>query len=153
MLTPAALGILYLLAVAWPLAKTDFKEHRLPNRLVLPAFGVTLVGQLAALLLGDEMQKLWQALSISLLVFSLGLLMNRYAGLGMGDVKLLAAMALSLGWFSGELVFYSVLLASVLATLAVVWLRIRNKATASQAIALGPYLLLGYLAVSFTQLQ
>ena len=44
----SALGLGYLALTAWPLAKTDILELRLPNKYVLPAFPITWLGQLAA---------------------------------------------------------------------------------------------------------
>ncbi|MFM6979962.1 MAG: prepilin peptidase [Micrococcales bacterium] len=146
MFSPALLSICYLLAVAWPLAKIDIREHRLPNKLVLPSFAVTLAGQLAAVLVGESWMKIVHALAVALLVFACGLVMNRWAGLGMGDVKLLAAMAFSLGWFSSSAVFYCVFIALVLAGLFVL---VRRKFR-NQSIALGPFLIAGFLLSSIS---
>lgn len=146
MLTPALLGIAYLLVVAWPLAKTDLREHRLPNRLVLPAFPITLAGQLLAVMWNSNWMQLLHSLAVALLVFAVGLVMNRYAGLGMGDVKLLAAMSLALGWFSSTAVFLGMLVALVLASIAVL-IRIHR---ATSAVPLGPYLLAGFLCATFS---
>jgi leader peptidase (prepilin peptidase)/N-methyltransferase len=147
MFTPAALGILYLLAVAWPLARIDIREHRLPNRLVLPAFAATLIGQLVTLLLGESPQRILRALAVAFLVFTLGLLCNRYAGLGMGDVKLLAAMALALGWFNASVLMALILVACASALL------VSFRAGLKRAIALGPHLFVGFGASVFALLQ
>lgn len=147
MFTPAALGILYLIAVAWPLTKIDIREHRLPNRLVLPAFAVTLLGQLMTLLLGESWQRILHVLAVAFLVFALGMLCNRYAGLGMGDVKLLAAMALALGWFNA-----SVLLALIVVACASALL-VSFRAGLKRAIPLGPHLFVGFGASVFALLQ
>lgn len=55
-------GTFYLLAVAWPLSKIDIREHRLPNRLVLPAFPISLVGQTIASAISNQ----WQNLTVAL---------------------------------------------------------------------------------------
>lgn len=153
MFTIAALPILYLVVVAWPLASIDWREHRLPNRLVLPTFVIAFVAQLAEILLGESLNRLFGAFAISFLVFALGLCMNRYAGLGMGDVKLLAAMALSLGWFSAELVFVLTLVSTLLAAGYLLVLKIRRTGKLNQAIAFGPFLLGGFLVAVVTHLQ
>ncbi|MEY4019430.1 MAG: hypothetical protein RLZZ590_730, partial [Actinomycetota bacterium] len=58
----AWLGPIYLLTVAWPLTRIDLRERRLPNRLVVPAFPVTLLGQLLASVLGGS----WLSLGIAI---------------------------------------------------------------------------------------
>lgn len=151
--SPAALGLIYLLAVAWPLAKTDWQQHRLPNKLVLPAFPVTLTGQLMAIMLGEQSLRLIHALAVALLVFALGLVANRFAGLGMGDVKLMAAMALALAWYSGQLVFEAVFAAVLLAALAVGLGWVFKRSSLKRAIPLGPYLLIGFLVAAVAGLQ
>lgn len=151
LLTPAILGPLYLLAVAVPLAIADAKTHRLPNRLVLPAFPVTLLGQLTALVLaafeGDFLvagSALTQALLAGVLAFGAGLLANRFGSLGMGDVKLVAAIALALGWFSPFSVLVALTLSFAIGVLALGFLALRHRREMGRSIALGPYLLVGF---------
>ena len=142
--TPAVLGIIYLLVVACPLASTDIREHRLPNKFVVPSFGFTLIGQLAAVLAGATWLQLLGAFALGLLVFGLALTVNYFGTLGMGDVKLLAAMAFALGWWGSAVVLTSVLLAFILAGLFVLAKVLIKRARFSQAIALGPYLIAGF---------
>jgi leader peptidase (prepilin peptidase)/N-methyltransferase len=97
---PALLGPIYLVAVAWPLTRIDLRERRLPNRLVLPALAITLFGQLLAVLCSAPAPQLLVALACASCAFIGGLLLNRFAGLGMGDVKLITAITLALAWFN-----------------------------------------------------
>ena len=144
--TPAALGPLYLLAVAYPLGRIDVRERRLPNRLVLPAFPVTLLGQLLAW----QPQRITQALLVAVVAFGAGLLANRAGSLGMGDVKLIAAIALALGWFSPFAVLVAVSLSFGFGVLAIAIIALRQKKEMGRSIALGPYLLVGFAsAVGF----
>lgn len=142
---PALLGVAYLISVAWPLAKIDLAQHRLPNRLVFPAFPVTLIGQLAALALGESWLRLVLALVVAIICFGLGFAANRFAGLGMGDVKLFTAMALALGWWGVSGPVLALIVALGLATIVVIWLMVTRKAKIGSSIALGPYLLLGLI--------
>lgn len=139
-------GPAYLLAVAWPLAKTDIREHRLPNRLVLPALPVTLLSQLLAAWLGHTWMQALLALCVAAVAFVVGLLLNRLASLGMGDVKLITVLSLALGWFSPVSPLVAVFLAFFAASLAVLPLLILRKLSRSRSIALGPYLLGGFSA-------
>lgn len=140
------LGPAYLLAVAWPLAKTDIREHRLPNRLVLPAMPTTLLSQLLAAWLEDTWMQALLALGVAAAAFVIGLLLNHLASLGMGDVKLITVIALALGWFSPMSPLVAVFLAFLGASLAVLPLLILRKLSRSKRIPLGPYLLGGFSA-------
>jgi leader peptidase (prepilin peptidase)/N-methyltransferase len=160
---PALLGVLYLAVVAWPLAKTDWRERRLPNKLVLPAIPITLIGHLASVALGADWSQLLQALVLGLAAFGVGLCLNRWTGLGMGDVKLIAALSLALGWWGVFGVIFALVLAFFFAGAAVGIMFLLGKArrTSNSAfvlgvatglplglkssIPLGPYLLIGFV--------
>lgn len=140
----AWLGPAYLASVTLPLAIIDLRQHRLPNRLVLPGFPITLAGQIiASLSLGHS--QLVVALIVALTTFGLSLIANRYLGLGMGDVKLLTLMALALSWFEPSLIAIAIFLASMAAGIVVSLRLLYKKAGMGQKIALGPYLLLGFM--------
>ena len=96
----SALGLGYLVLTAWPLAKTDILERRLPNKFVLPAFPITWLGQLLAGVSGAGFVNMLWALFAGVVIFGLSLMINRLGLLGMGDVKLMTVMAIALGWFS-----------------------------------------------------
>lgn len=147
----AWLGPIYLLAVAWPLSVVDIRERRLPNKFTLPAFPITLFGQLIAVCGGADATRLLLALLAGVLAFSACLALNRYAGLGMGDVKLIAAMTLALAWFSPLLPAIAVAIALALAGVVALAMIMRRKANMGSSIALGPYLLVGF-ALSFIAL-
>ena len=145
---PALLGVCYLVAVAWPLAIIDVRQHRLPNVLVLPALPITLIGQLASLALGEPVLRLGLAAMVAVVTFGLGLLASRFAGLGMGDVKLFTAMALALGWWGPSPLVLALFVAVASASAVVVWLLLVGKSKIGSSIALGPYLLLGLLGAT-----
>ena len=138
----ALFGLTYLLAVSWPLAVTDIREFRLPNRLILPGFGVALAGQLLALV--SPNWRLPEAIALTLVVFA-GLLFANLKGLlGMGDVKLSALIALNLGWFDPQYVALALASALALAGLAVLGAVALGRGVLGTRIALGPYLLAGF---------
>jgi len=141
----SALGPGYLLLTAWPLAKTDILERRLPNVYVLPAFPITWLGQvLAGVIFGVWWNMLW-AFLIALGVFLASLAINRLGLLGMGDVKLMAAMALSLGWYSALLPIVWLLLTFLFAGIVALMLLLFRKIKLGGSIPLGPYLIAGFL--------
>ena len=138
-------GPAYLVAVAWPLARIDIRSHRLPNRLTLPLLPIALISQtLAAWGLG-QWARLGTALGCALLAFVVGLAVNRTGVLGMGDVKLVTGITLCLAWFSPIAPLIALAASFAVATVAVLFLFAKRKTSMGQSIALGPYLLLGFV--------
>ena len=141
----AWLGPAYLVAVAWPLARTDLREHRLPNKYTLPLVPIALAGQLLACWFGGDWSRLAVALGWAVGAFAVGLGVNRIGTLGMGDVKLITGMSLSLGWFTPAAPLIALAAAFGVATLVVLFLFATRKARMGSSIALGPYLLIGFV--------
>jgi leader peptidase (prepilin peptidase)/N-methyltransferase len=141
----AWLGPAYLVAVAWPLARTDIREHRLPNKYTLPLVPIALIGQLAACLAGADWTRMAVALGWGVAAFAIGLGVNRMGTLGMGDVKLITGMSLSLGWFTPVAPLVALGAAFALATIVVLFLFVTRKARMGSSIPLGPYLLVGFV--------
>ena len=141
----AWLGPIYLVAVTWPLARTDIREHRLPNKLTLPLLPIALFGQVLAAWFTGDWSRLGLGLGWAVVSFVVGLGINRIGTLGMGDVKLITGMSLSLGWFTPVAPLLALCAAFALATLVVLFLFATRKARMGSSIALGPYLLVGFL--------
>jgi leader peptidase (prepilin peptidase)/N-methyltransferase len=141
----AWLGPAYLVAVAWPLARTDIREHRLPNKYTLPLVPIALIGQLAACLAGADWTRMAVALGWGVAAFAIGLGVNRMGTLGMGDVKLITGMSLSLGWFTPVAPLVALGAAFAMATIVVLFLFVTRKARMGSSIPLGPYLLVGFV--------
>jgi leader peptidase (prepilin peptidase)/N-methyltransferase len=140
----SALGLGYLALTAWPLAKTDLHERRLPNKYVLPAFPVTLAGQAAAgIASGIWWNMLWATIAM-FVTFLVSLGVNRLGLLGMGDVKLMAAMALALGWYSVTLPILALLISFFVAGIVAVVLIALGKIRLGGSMPLGPYLIAGF---------
>lgn len=84
--------ILFFTAVAvWSvaLARVDFREHRLPDRLTLPAIPVA-----AGFVAWMNPSALGFASTASVVLFAVGWVAHRVAELGLGDVKLLPSVGL-----------------------------------------------------------
>ena len=141
----SALGLGYLVLTAWPLAKTDILERRLPNKYVLPAFPITWLGQLLAGVTGAGFVNMLWALLAGVVTFTLSLLINRLGLLGMGDVKLMTVMALALGWFSPLLPIIALGISFLIAGIVAIWLLLRRKIKLGGSMPLGPYLIAGFL--------
>ena len=141
----ALAGTIYLVAIAWPLSRIDIREHRLPNRLVVPAFPIAIAGFVIASAISNQWANFGVAIAAAFISFFVGLAANRWASLGMGDVKLISAISLALGWFSFVAPLIAVILAFISASLIVLVLMALRKASLGSSIALGPYLLAGFV--------
>ena len=144
----ALIPALYLLAVAWPLAVIDLREHRLPNRLVLPTYPIALLSQLVATMLSMDWARFLFSVLCSLVVLVIGIFANYFDVLGMGDVKLAGALALVLGYFNLYLPIVAIGLAFVLAFGVIIVLMFRGKVKIGTSIPLGPYLLLSFIGTA-----
>lgn len=151
----ALLPALYLLLVAIPLTVIDLREHRLPNRLVLPVFPVAFLAQGIAVALGADWTRQLIAVAIAFIVFVFGVFANYFDWLGMGDAKLISAISLILSFFIPWLSVIAIGVGFALAFVAIIARIIRGKADFGHSIPLGPYLLLsffGTLAVNLVSL-
>lgn len=137
----------YLLAIAVPLAVTDFREHRLPNKLTLSAALLTLASLAAASLIGGDWQALSSALVAALATFLIGWFLAARAAIGMGDIKLLISLNAFTGYLSPFLPLISLAVALLAATLINIILLLGRRLSIQSSIALGPYLLLGFFVV------
>ena len=141
----SALGLGYLVLTAWPLAKTDILERRLPNKYVLPAFPITWFGQIVAGGLGAGFLNMLWALLAGAITFAISLVINRMGLLGMGDVKLMTVMSIALGWYSPLLPIIALGLSFLIAGLVAVVLLAARRIKLGGSMPLGPYLIAGFL--------
>ena len=141
----SALGLGYLVLTAWPLAKTDILERRLPNKYVLPAFPITWSGQIVAGVLGAGFSNMLWALIAGVITFAISLVINRMGLLGMGDVKLMTVMSLALGWYSPLLPIIALGLSFLIAGLVAIILLAARRIKLGGSMPLGPYLIAGFL--------
>lgn len=125
----------------------DYREHRLPNRWVASAgiCGITMLT--AAAYLGHDFEMLGRGVLAGFAASAVLLMANAFGGLGMGDVKLAAVLGLYLGWFSWTATFAGVWLAFALAAITVLVRAVRNHREWRKAVAFGPYLSAGTMAV------
>ena len=128
----ATIPALYLAAVTPELARVDLREHRLPNRMVVPGLAVGLV----ACALGRSAVPVLAALAFGGFLWLLGIA----GGIGMGDVKL--AALIGLGSPSLAIAVTAPLAAFVLGGVAASIVLIRRGR--GSRIAFGPFLLAGY---------
>ena len=134
------LPVAYFVAVAVPLIITDNREHRLPNKLTIPAVPITAFAWLSLAILDNRWADFWLSLGMAVIVFAVGLGVNRMGNLGMGDVKLFTGLALMLTWFIGA---WSLLLPIGAVVICVAHHLIKvaiGKARAGSSVAMGQYI-------------
>jgi leader peptidase (prepilin peptidase)/N-methyltransferase len=142
----------YIAAVSFPLAVIDLREHRLPNRLVVPgmALAVTLgltqvVATNASPMPADR--SYWAPLICGVGAFAVFLVLALLGGMGMGDVKLAAVLGAAAGFLGWEVALAALMSAFLLGGLGALTQkginRIRRKPHTSH-IPFGPYMLAGF---------
>jgi leader peptidase (prepilin peptidase)/N-methyltransferase len=141
-----AVAIVFGLSV--PLALIDFQEHRLPNPLTYAAIAVSAVLVIIAGALTSDWLALLAAVVAGGLTFGIGYLMARLNGIGMGDVKYLVATNTLLGWFSPWLILPMLAIGFTTAALVSLALILFRGANLKTPVAMGPFLILGFVVVS-----
>ena len=137
---PSAAAVVYLAAVTPWLIQYDVREHRLPNVLVLPGIGAGLVGAAGEWVVSGRVP--WVTLVAGGGYAGFLLLMHVVGGMGMGDVKLGAALGLA-SWNVSVAVLSPVVAFFAGGVVSVVLLIAGRR---GQRIAFGPFLLGGYWA-------
>ncbi|HEY8318456.1 MAG TPA: prepilin peptidase [Amnibacterium sp.] len=136
---PALLGLLWLAAITPRLAAIDIAEHRLPDRLVLPAWPVALAAALLEAAAGGT--PLLVAAGIAVGYGSLLLVLHLAGGMGLGDVKLAPVLGLAAAAASPTAGIGAPLLAFLVGGVIALVALIRQGAGAS--VPFGPAMLLG----------
>ena len=153
---PDVVAFVVLGVLGTAMAYVDLRRHLLPDRLTVPALllGALLLGA-AAVLPGVDPQasypRAWAAAGGLLLLYLL-MALAYPAGLGLGDVKLAAALGLHLGWLSWAAVVVGTVAAFLVGGLVGIVLLALRKATRRTAVPFGPSMLVGaLLAVAWAE--
>ena len=141
---------LYLAAAGTALFLIDIDHKRLPDVIVLPSWGVTLVALGAAAMFtpraGDHLAHAgWGALifgGLYALLFygSLG------RAMGFGDVKLAPVLGAALGWFGWGAILVGLMGAFLIGTVVGLGLILSGLASRKSRVPHGPFMLTGALA-------
>lgn len=138
---------LYLAAVAIALALIDLDVMRLPNKIVLPSYGVAMALLVPVSLTAGNPADLIRGLLAAGLLYLLYLLLARW-GMGGGDVKLAPLLGFHLGWLGWGAVAVGAFAGFLLGGLVGGVLLVLKVASRKSRIPFGPYMLAGaFLAV------
>jgi leader peptidase (prepilin peptidase)/N-methyltransferase len=139
------IAFLYLAAISTALALIDLDTHRLPNRIVVPAYIVSLVLFVAAAMLGGHFDGLFRG-GVGMVAMALAYFLMAFAypgGMGLGDVKLAGVLGIYLGWVGWGALIVGTLAAFVLGGLYAVILMLLKRANRKSGIPFGPWMLAG----------
>lgn len=143
-------AFLYISAIGVALAFIDLDTHKLPNKIVLPAY----VG-LPVLLVGANLIEGWDtALAIRTLaggaiLYVFYFVLCIVGGMGFGDVKLAGVLGLSLGWLGWEYVVLGGFLPFLVGGVFSVALLVLKLATRKSGIPFGPWMIIGWFIAVF----
>jgi leader peptidase (prepilin peptidase) / N-methyltransferase len=137
---PSALAVVYLAAVTPWLVWFDVTAHRLPNPLVVPGIGIGLLSCTGEWVVSARVPVVPLVAGFAYAGFLL--VLHLAGGMGMGDVKLAAALGLA-SWNLSVAVL-SPVVALLVGGLASVALLIAGRR--GRRIAFGPFLLGGFWA-------
>lgn len=122
-------------------AAFDLAQHRIPNRIVLPA-SLSCTGLLAAD--GVHPERLLGGLAVVALMLGLSLVWS--ASFGMGDVKLALLLVLGLAGLAAQALLLGLVLAAAFGALLIVR---QGRSATRQSLPLGPFLSSGAVLAVF----
>ena len=132
-----------LLALTWPMAVTDLKEMRIPNKMILVGIGVRLAYLLPELLLTENPLNIWKQEGIAAVIAGvLALVCSLMSGgsLGAGDVKLVFVMGLFLGI---QPIFYCMFFSIFITFFYAIAVLVMKKKNKKDSIPFAPFILMG----------
>jgi leader peptidase (prepilin peptidase) / N-methyltransferase len=135
---------LTLFGLAIPLARTDIRERRLPNKFTLSLLMISATSLLLASFLIGKFERFFLVIAIALMILVFGYGLSWLNLMGYGDIKLISGMSMSLTWFEPLLLMAAMTIAFGLAAIAGTIAVIRKRMTLRGSLALGPYLLVGF---------
>ena len=140
-------AFLYLAAVAIALALIDLDVMRLPDKIVLPSYGVAIALLVPVSLVAGDVRGVLRGLMAAVLLYVVYYLLS-FFGLGGGDVKLAPLLGFHLGWLGWDAVAIGAFAGFLLGGLAGSILLALKLAGRKSRIPFGPYMLAGaFLAV------
>ncbi|WP_235038007.1 A24 family peptidase [Microbacterium sp. 18062] len=139
-------------ALSLVLTVIDVRTHRLPNRIVLPAYPAALVLLGVAAATSGEWAAFGRSLVAGVLSFGFYLLLRlaQPRGMGGGDVKLAGLVGVLLGFAGWDAVVVGVFAGFLAGGIYSVGLIAARRADRRTAIPFGPWMLLGaWLGLAF----
>jgi len=143
----------YFIWLSVVLSVVDFRELRLPNKYVYPAYGIVTLGLLVPAAIGGYWVSMFQAAMCALVGLAIFMIMHVIypSGMGMGDVKLAGIIGLVAGWVSIATAIVALMFSFFLSAIVSIVLLVSRRATMKTALPFGPFMLGGaILAIIYT---
>ncbi|MCP1430412.1 leader peptidase (prepilin peptidase)/N-methyltransferase [Microbacterium foliorum] len=136
-----------LFAVGCRLVVIDIRSHRLPDRIVLPTLAVLVVLVAVDAAVAGESGTMVRSLLGMLILGGFYAVLRALSrqGIGGGDVKLAAAIGLTLAWHGWQALAVGAASAFVIGALYAIGLMVLRRADGATRIAFGPWMILGAL--------
>jgi prepilin signal peptidase PulO-like enzyme (type II secretory pathway) len=143
--SPLLPALAYLAAIAVPLAVTDIRHRRLPDRLTLPSYPAAagLLGIAAAWTPGGGHRLLGAAAGLAAALGLYLLAAWLVPGTGGGDVKLSGVLGLYLGWYGAPVLVTGLFAGALFHALFGTALIAAHRATVKTRLPFGPFMLAG----------
>jgi leader peptidase (prepilin peptidase)/N-methyltransferase len=141
----ALVPFLGIAVVGAALAWVDIRQHRLPNRIVLPALGVAVLLFLGSSFADGAVAK-WMGAPVGaavLFAFYLVLALISPRGMGMGDVKLAGLVGLCAGYLGVSTWIAAALAGFVVGGVVAAISLLSRRATARTLLPFGPSMIAG----------
>lgn len=143
----SALPLVYLAVATIPLTLIDLREHRLPNKIVLPFTALSLITVIVVNVANQSWLNLLLAVGLPFAWLIIGIVLNYFDVIGMGDVKFLTALLLAVGVYSPLIALLIIPISVLLALIAFVYAIMVKRANIGTSIPLGPWLLVATWSV------
>lgn len=142
---PVILAFLYLAAITIALGIIDIETHKLPNRIVLPAYIVaSVLFTITSVMSGDYSGLLRAGIGGAAMFIAYFLMAIAYPkGMGFGDVKLAGVLGLYLGWVGFGALIVGAFAAFLVGGVYAVGLIIARRANRKSGIPFGPWMFAG----------
>jgi leader peptidase (prepilin peptidase)/N-methyltransferase len=139
------IGFGWLAVAGIALAAIDLRTHRLPNRLIYPAYTAVLISFLLGAFAGTDPVRVERSLLGAVILGGSYLVLAVIAPgqLGLGDVKLAGLLGLALAWVSWRSLLLGGCLAFLLSAGVSLLLLATRRITLKSAIPFGPFMLAG----------
>ncbi|MDO4916822.1 MAG: A24 family peptidase [Rothia sp. (in: high G+C Gram-positive bacteria)] len=129
------------------LSVIDIRTHRLPDRLVLPLYGLIALPLFAVMLIDQDFVRARNTAYGTVVLFGFYYLLRKLSRntLGFGDVKLAGVIGMICAFVAPMNMVWATVLAFLLGGVGSLLLLISKKATATTHIPFGPFMLAGAL--------
>lgn len=145
-----ALPFLYLGALGVALGFIDLDTHKLPNRLVLPAYPIMFgLIALATVVSGAGWATVGRAVLAAGALYAFYFVLCIVGGMGFGDVKLAGVLGMSLGWLGWDYLIVGGFLPFLIGGAFSAWLLLTRRAGRKSGIPFGPWMILGWFVALF----